>query len=107
MVEQAARELCQARGGNPPELQWGALTDTPQQVKILIEGVDPIEIEFGADKTLVTRVEVFDLYEGKGIEEGKKSLAIAVTLQPTDRTLTDPEIEAVGHALDEALAVGH
>ena len=48
MVEQAARELCQARGGNPPELQWGALTDTPQRVKILIEGVDSIEIEFGA-----------------------------------------------------------
>jgi phenylalanyl-tRNA synthetase beta chain len=53
----------------------------------------------GADKTLVTRVEVFDLYEGKGIEEGKKSLAIAVTLQPTDRTLTDPEIEAVGQKI--------
>ena len=48
MVEQAARELCQARGGNPPELQWGALTDAPQRVKILIEGLDPIEIEFGA-----------------------------------------------------------
>ena len=36
MVEQAARELCQARGGNPPELQWGSLTDAPQRVKILI-----------------------------------------------------------------------
>jgi hypothetical protein len=48
MVEQAARELCQARGGNPPELQWGALTDTPQRVKVLIEGVDPIEVEFAA-----------------------------------------------------------
>ena len=48
-----------------------------------------------ADKTLITAVEVFDLYEGAGIEAGKKSLAIAVTLQPTERTLTDPEIEAV------------
>ena len=48
MVEQAARELCQARGGNPPELQWGALTDAPQRVVILIEGQAPIDIEFSA-----------------------------------------------------------
>jgi hypothetical protein len=48
MVEQAARELCQARGGNPPQLQWGALTDVPQRVKIVIEGLDPIDLEFEA-----------------------------------------------------------
>ena len=48
MVEQAGRELCQARGGNPPEFQWGALTDAPQRVKILIEGLDPIDVEFVA-----------------------------------------------------------
>ncbi len=49
----------------------------------------------GADRALIARVEVFDLYEGQGIEAGKKSLALAVTLQPRERTLTDPEIEAV------------
>ena len=49
----------------------------------------------GADKNLVVSVEVFDLYEGKGIEPGKKSIAIAVTLQPREKTLTDAEIEAV------------
>ena len=48
MVEQAARELCQARGGNPPELQWGALADAPQRVVIRIEGQAPIDIEFSA-----------------------------------------------------------
>ena len=48
MVEQAARELCQARGGNPPEFRWGALTDAPQRLEIRIEGLDPIEIEFSA-----------------------------------------------------------
>jgi len=46
LVEQAARELCQARGGNPPELEWGELTDAPQRLQIRIEGLDPIEIEF-------------------------------------------------------------
>ena len=38
---------------------------------------------------------MFDVYAGKGVPEGKKSLAIAVTLQPMERTLTDAEIEAV------------
>lgn len=55
----------------------------------------------GADKQLVTAVELFDLYAGKGVEEGKKSLAIAVTLQPQDRTLTDAEIEAVSQKIVE------
>jgi phenylalanyl-tRNA synthetase beta chain len=49
----------------------------------------------GADRSLVAAVEVFDLYEGKGIEGGKKSIAIAVTIQPREKTLTDAEIEAV------------
>lgn len=56
-----------------------------------------------ADKALIVNVDVFDLYEGKGVPEGKKSLAIAVTLQPREKTLTDAEIEAVGKKIvDEA-----
>jgi len=39
---------------------------------------------------------VFDVYEGKGIESGKKSIAIAVTMQPREKTMTDQEIDAVG-----------
>src|SRR5215218_4857176 len=49
----------------------------------------------GVDKKLITAVNVFDVYEGKGIDEGKKSIAIAVTIQPREKTLTDQEIEAV------------
>jgi len=49
----------------------------------------------GADKALISNVELFDLYAGKGIPEGKKSLAITVTLQPVERTLTDQDLEAV------------
>jgi phenylalanyl-tRNA synthetase beta chain len=48
-----------------------------------------------ADKKLITNVTVFDVYEGKGIDEAKKSVAIAVTLQPREKTLTDQEIDAV------------
>lgn len=49
----------------------------------------------GVDKKLITGVTVFDVYEGKGIDDDKKSVAIAVTIQPREKTLTDPEIEAV------------
>jgi phenylalanyl-tRNA synthetase beta chain len=48
-----------------------------------------------ADKALIADVAVFDVYEGKGLPEGTKSIAIAVTLQPTERTLTDADLEAV------------
>jgi phenylalanyl-tRNA synthetase beta chain len=49
----------------------------------------------GAEKTLIADAAVFDLYTGDSVGEGKKSLAITITLQPTERTLTDAEIEAV------------
>ena len=49
----------------------------------------------GAERDLIERVDIFDLYEGKGVPEGKKSLAISVRLQPKDKTLTDAEIEAI------------
>ncbi len=49
----------------------------------------------GAEKTLIADVTVFDVYEGKGIAEGKKSIAIDVTLQPKQKTMTDQEIDAV------------
>jgi phenylalanyl-tRNA synthetase beta chain len=57
-----------------------------------------------ADKALITAARVFDVYAGKGVPGGKKSLAIAVTLQPMERTLTDAEIEAVSNKIVGAVA---
>ncbi len=48
-----------------------------------------------ADRALITRVALFDVYEGPGIPDTQKSLAMEITLQPTDRTLTDADIDAV------------
>jgi phenylalanyl-tRNA synthetase beta chain len=48
-----------------------------------------------ADRKLIADVRVFDLFEGKSLGAGKKSLALEVTLQPREKTLTDEEIEAV------------
>jgi len=49
----------------------------------------------GAERNLITNVALFDRYQGKGVPEGQISLAIAVTLQPMEKSLTDAEIEAV------------
>jgi phenylalanyl-tRNA synthetase beta chain len=56
---------------------------------------DVIKAAAGADKTLIAGVNIFDLFEGESLGAGKKSLAIEVTLQPTEKTLTDEQIEAV------------
>jgi phenylalanyl-tRNA synthetase beta chain len=57
----------------------------------------------GIDRKLVSDIRLFDVYEGKGLPEGKKSLAIAVTLQPWEATLTDAEIEAFSKRLVAAV----
>ncbi len=56
---------------------------------------DIVRAAQNVDKKLVTNVIVFDVYEGKGIEPGKKSVAIAVTIQPREKTMTDAEIDAL------------
>jgi phenylalanyl-tRNA synthetase beta chain len=56
-----------------------------------------------AERNLIERVDIFDVYEGAGVPEGKKSLAIAVRLQPKDRTLTDAEIDAVAQKIVTAV----
>ncbi|MGC1667955.1 MAG: phenylalanine--tRNA ligase subunit beta, partial [Pseudolabrys sp.] len=60
-----------------------------------VKAGDIVRAAQGADKKLITAVTVFDVYEGKGIEPGKKSIAIAVTIQPREKTLTDAEIDAL------------
>src|SRR5215208_640638 len=61
-----------------------------------VKAGDLVRAAQNVDRKLITNVTVFDVYEGKGIEPEKKSIAIAVTLQPRDKTMTDEEIEAVG-----------
>jgi phenylalanyl-tRNA synthetase beta chain len=60
-----------------------------------VKAADIVRAAAGADRKLVASVTVFDVYEGAGIEPGEKSIAIAVTIQPRERTMTDAEIEAL------------
>ena len=60
-----------------------------------VKAADVVRAAAGVDRKLITGVSVFDVYEGTGIAPGKKSIAVAVTLQPRERTMTDAEIEAL------------
>ena len=48
-----------------------------------------------ADKALIADARVFDVYSGPGVPEGSKSVAVEVLVQPREKTLTEPEIEAL------------
>ena len=60
-----------------------------------VAAADVVRAASAADKALISSVRVFDVFEGAALGVGKKSLALEVTLQPREKTLTDEEIEAV------------
>ncbi len=53
----------------------------------------------GADRAMIAAAQVFDVYAGKGVPEGRKSVALSVTIQPVEKTLTDEEIEAISQKI--------
>jgi phenylalanyl-tRNA synthetase beta chain len=57
----------------------------------------------GADKKLIADVSVFDVFAGSALGTGKKSVAIEVTLQPLEQTLTDEQLEAASKAIVSAV----
>ncbi|TIM60409.1 MAG: phenylalanine--tRNA ligase subunit beta, partial [Mesorhizobium sp.] len=54
-----------------------------------------------ADKKLVTGVSVFDVFEGAALGAAKKSIAIEVSIQPVEKTLTDEDFEALAKRIVE------
>lgn len=82
-----------------PPLELSALQPVTRDFAFIVDqsvrSGDLVRAAQGADKKLITDVSVFDVYEGKNIDDAKKSIAIAVTLQPRDKTMTDDEIDAI------------
>jgi phenylalanyl-tRNA synthetase beta chain len=56
---------------------------------------------------LVNHIELFDIYRGKGIPEGKKSLAFLVLMKDTQKTLTDVEADEVMVKLLDSIVLAH
>ncbi|GJM04701.1 MAG: phenylalanine--tRNA ligase beta subunit [marine bacterium B5-7] len=69
--------------------------------KILLEDVLRCARNDGTD--LLTNLELFDVYQGEGIEKGKKSLALGLTFQATSSTLKDEEVEAIVEKMVDGL----
>ncbi|EWY37349.1 phenylalanyl-tRNA synthetase subunit beta [Skermanella stibiiresistens SB22] len=85
-----ARPLLRLSLFQPIQRDFAFLVDAKVEAEKLVRAAK------GADKQLITDVSVFDVYQGQGIEPGFKSLAIAVTIQPSGQPLTEPEIDAIG-----------
>jgi phenylalanyl-tRNA synthetase beta chain len=66
-----------------------------------VEALTLVNAAAGADKALIDEVRVFDEFIGGSLGEGKKSIALTVRLQPTDKTLTEAEIEAASARIVE------
>jgi phenylalanyl-tRNA synthetase beta chain len=88
-----AKPLLELSPFQPVERDFAFMVDSS------VKAADIVRSAQNVDKKLITQVSVFDVYEGKGIEPGKKSIAIAVTLQPRDKTMTDQEIDALGQKI--------
>jgi phenylalanyl-tRNA synthetase beta chain len=85
----AARPLLKASAFQPLERDFAFVVAADVPAEQLVRAAK------SADKTLIAGVSVFDQFAGPALGEGRKSIAISVVLQPTERTLTEQEIEAV------------
>ncbi|HKA77441.1 MAG TPA: phenylalanine--tRNA ligase subunit beta [Pseudolabrys sp.] len=84
-----AKPLLELSPFQPVERDFAFVVDSA------VKAADIVRAAQNVDKKLISNVVVFDVYEGKGIEPGKKSIAIAVTIQPREKTMTDAEIETL------------
>ena len=82
-----------------PPLELSALQPVERDLAFVVarttKAGDVVRAAQGVDRKLITGISVFDVYEGPGIDADKKSIAIAVTLQPREKTMSDEEIDAV------------
>jgi phenylalanyl-tRNA synthetase beta chain len=98
-----ARPLLKLSALQPVERDFAFVVDSGVEAEKLSRALRGTAKDIAAQATIAA-VTVFDVYEGKGIQEGKKSLAVAVRLQPVERTLTDAEIDAIAQRLVAAAA---
>ncbi|MQX35275.1 phenylalanine--tRNA ligase subunit beta [Roseospira navarrensis] len=92
-----ARPLLNASPFQPVDRDFAFLVDADVPAEAMVRAAR------GADKALIRDVSVFDVYQGDRLEAGKKSVALCVTLQASDRTLKDDEIDATAKKIVAAV----
>ena len=93
-----ARPLLKPSPFQPVERDFAFVVDAAVPAEKILRAAQ------NADRALIAGASIFDAYAGPGIPEGKKSIALSVTIQPTEKTLTDAEIEAIGSKIVAAVA---
>jgi len=81
-------------GFTPPALQ-AVTRDFAFLVPATLAAGDLVRAVQGADKGFITAVRVFDVFAGQGVPEGKKSIAVEVTLQPGETSFKDADLKAI------------
>ncbi len=87
----------------PPALQ-AVSRDFAFLVPDSLPAGDLLRVVKGADKANIVDARLFDLFAGQGVPEGKKSLAIEVTLQPGEKSFTEAELKAISDSVVAAAA---
>jgi phenylalanyl-tRNA synthetase beta chain len=91
-----------------PAFQPSALMPLSRDFAFLVDANTPagdlVRPIAAADKALIAEARVFDVYQGQGVPEGSKSVAVEVLVQPREKTLTDAEIEALSAKIVAAAA---
>jgi phenylalanyl-tRNA synthetase beta chain len=104
----AAIPQTKASGTAKPLLQLAALQPVQRDFAFVVDSDVTADRVIKAmrqtDKNLITDVQLFDVYAGKNLGEGKKSLALSVTLQPQDTSLTDAQLEEIAGKITTAVA---
>ncbi|WP_417743438.1 phenylalanine--tRNA ligase subunit beta [Salipiger sp.] len=100
--------LPRSKGAGRPALKLNDLQAVERDFAFVVDAdvaaLDLVNAAAGADKALIEDVRVFDEFIGGSLGEGKKSLAITVRLQPSDATLKEKDIEAVGAKIVEKVS---
>ena len=68
-----------------------------------VNAQDLINAIASVDKNLISNIKVFDVYEGDNIPENQKSIAISVTIQSTEKTLNDNDLESINKLIIETV----
>lgn len=94
-------------GSSRPALKLNALQPLNRDFAFIvdahIEADQIVRTVRAVNKSLILDAQIFDVYQGKGVEIGKKSVALTMTVQPIEKTLTDAEIEALSKQVIDAV----
>lgn len=95
-----------AKGTAKPLLHLSPFQSVERDFAFLTDGTvtasDVLKAIRASDQQLIKEARIFDVYKGKGVEDGKQSIAVSVVMQAADRTLTDEEIQTVSKKITEA-----